>query len=169
MDSKKDIKIKGRLSLGDYTNLNKSYMKTIFKKMIGIVLVSFLVLYGILFYKRYGIVFVGVASFLGTLFVYVAIFVATTFRARKNFKSASLSKYDFTYTINKNGIHVQSERGGRQYFWKDIIEATELNDLHILYISKAQSILIPRRFFNDESQISDFKEMLTENVISKTK
>lgn len=163
MDSKKDIKIKGNLTLEDYSDLNKIYMRNIFKKMIGVIFVSFLVMYGILFYKRYGLVFVGIASLLGSVFVYLSIYIATTIKTKRSFKKNSPNKFHFTYTINKNGIHVQSESGGRQHYWKNVSDSVKYNNVYIFYINKSQSILIPERFFKNSSEHDDFKKLLIAN------
>lgn len=163
MDSKKDIKIKGTLSLTDYSDLNKIYMRNIFKRMVAIVFISFLVMYGILFYKRYGVTFVVIASLLGSVFVYIAIYIATSIKTKRSFKKNSSNKFNYIYTINKNGIHVQSESGGRQYYWKDVTDSLKYNNLYIFYVSRSQSILIPERFFKDPTEHDIFKNFLFAN------
>jgi hypothetical protein len=167
LDSKKEIKIKGKLTMEDYKKLTSYYMGRMSKQMLIVVYLLFLGVYGIIFYKRYGIPFVLIAGVFGTLIVYFALYVATRQRIRKTFKKDTALNNDFVYTVNKKGVHTQSERGGDIYYWNDITEATNHKDLYILNIPKIKTILIPKNFFNDDSEIDVFKKIVANNIKGK--
>ncbi|MDD7793174.1 YcxB family protein [Clostridium sp. 'White wine YQ'] len=167
MDSKKEVKVKGKLTLEDYKKLTSYYMGRLSKQMLIVVYLLFLGVYGIIFYKRYGIPFVLIAGVFGTLVVYLALYIATRQRIKKTFKKDTALNNDFVYTINKKGVHVQSERGGDIYYWKDITEATNHKDLYILNIPKVKTILIPKNFFGDEDETEAFKKIVANNIKGK--
>lgn len=89
------------------------------------------------------------------------------FRAKKNFNSDSLLKYEFHYRINEEGIFCESERGTVQYYWSDVIATYYYKRLFILFVSDNKGLLLPERFFTDKEDVIEFRRIVSENVKRK--
>lgn len=162
MDTKEDIAVKGKLSIDDLKLFNRIHMKNKYVKIMLIVFVAFLVIFGVTFSQEQGgIIDVLVFALCGSLAVWITLLISTKFVVKSAFKSNPLVKYEQTYIINEKEIAMQSERGYSIYKWDDICKVIEYNDTFILYVSKSMAIVIPQRFFTDKSKIVDLKQLIS--------
>jgi hypothetical protein len=128
-----------------------------------------LIISGGFFYKLKEMDFIVVTAFCGALFVEACMLISARFAVDRAYRSDPFLKYQQTYIINEKGIEIKSERGNKIVKWDDFTDMNEYNDMFIFTVSKSNAVVIPRRFFEDENDIIVFKEIVENNVGSKTK
>lgn len=95
------------------------------------------------------------------------LYTVTNRQARKHFYSESFMKLKQSYTVNKDGIILETERSKANFQWSDVISAHELESLFLVYVAKAKAMVIPKRYFETDQDISKFKSFLTTELESK--
>ncbi|MCY7978424.1 YcxB family protein [Bacillus inaquosorum] len=111
----------------------------------------------------YNGIFIAVVSLIFTL-----IFTAFLYlRLRTGYKNSERLKRKRTYTINRQGIQIQSKNYDALFEWNEIKGAAEYRHLFSIKTSSHQLILIPQRFFKFENERHSFRQLVKEHVPAK--
>lgn len=83
-------------------------------------------------------------------------------------KSNKLYKYEQTYRFDAEGIFNKSEVGEAQIKWNDLYKVAETKKVFLLYISRYQAFIIPKKEIKEDKEIQYLKDLLRKSV-SKAK
>lgn len=104
----------------------------------------------------------------GLVFIVPAAFIAFVFRALKRssinaFKDNKLVKQTQRYIMSEEAVLVESDTGYSNIKWEDLYKAEEAKENFLLYLSKQQAYVIPKRYFEGQPQ----QLALMQNLLSK--
>lgn len=100
------------------------------------------------------------------LFIVLIILFSIYSSAKKSFKSI---KGDIKWVFTENGYETVTPIGTSQSNWEGLEEIKETTQDFLLYPQKPIFIVIPKRSFQNEIQMSEFKELVQENLGEKAK
>ncbi|WP_392389068.1 YcxB family protein [Gracilibacillus massiliensis] len=106
--------------------------------------------------------YISISLFASGLFT-ILLYKTIQKRSYREFYSDHLATKEIRYTINSQGINYQSGRSHVYIEWENIIKGYEHNDMFCLYISNMKAILLPKRYFESNDDISSFKKLISEN------
>lgn len=92
---------------------------------------------------------------------------STYLSARTNMASNKSVQEVMHYTFSDHGIAAVAQSSSMHTNWNNILRAHETNNSFLLFISRNQIYIIPRRCFQDVEQIARFKQMLISRLGSK--
>jgi hypothetical protein len=73
------------------------------------------------------------------------------------------------YSLSNNGIDINSPSTSSHTKWSNIFQAKETKENFLLFISRQQIYLIPKRSFQNDQEIDSFRMILKSNLASKAK
>ncbi|MCI1857977.1 MAG: YcxB family protein [Sporolactobacillus sp.] len=102
------------------------------------------------------------------LFILLIIGAITIdFKARSEYVSNQLIKQEIQYDAN-NDEFIQTRGKSKIYVkWQELYWAFEYKTIFLLYLSKHQSFIIPKRFFANEADIYKFRSLIRESMPKK--
>ena len=169
-----DVKFNIELNFKDYKDFSVSCNK---KRFILSSIIYFLIFYVIIigsgikdgrdfeFMKVMMIftVFIDIVI-IGVIFSleYLVLLLAT----KKNYNTDNLLKEMQSLYISKDGIKSISNSGNINIEWKDIFKATESKNAYFIFISANRSVILPKRYFDNEEITYCFKQIMLNNVDS---
>jgi len=167
----REISFNGKLSYDDYKKYNVYHFK---RRYIAISIILFLA-YCIIFT---GAIFnmlssadrfllIAIISLVLSLFTTTILILIRDKKIKNIYNSSPRMKNESTYKTIFKGILIKSEQGSSLVKWKDIIRAADKNEIVILYISPVQALIIPREYFQNDLDFSDFKDILKEKIKNK--
>lgn len=74
---------------------------------------------------------------------------------------------EITYIFGDDGIHQKRINSNSYYDWDDIRSIYEYRDMYLLYVSKYNAIILPKRFFETENKRDLFKKVVCDNVATQ--
>ncbi|EME73203.1 YcxB family protein [Bacillus sonorensis] len=83
-------------------------------------------------------------------------------RMQIGFRKNERLKRKRTYTINPQGIQIQSKNSDTLFQWHEVTAVTEYKRLFLMKTSSSQLILIPKRYFTFENELHSFRQLVTE-------
>jgi len=92
------------------------------------------------------------------------IFVRPYTIARRFVQSRSTGSKGDLYTFSESGIEVRSEFSSSHYQWEAIRAAKQTSSLFILSTNRSAAIILPKRCFSSEEQLSVLRQMLVRQV-----
>ncbi|WP_416147820.1 YcxB family protein [Salipaludibacillus sp. HK11] len=167
MSNMEKVSIKGTLSYKDFKQHNFHHQKNI---LIGFFLFALLLVFSMLITS----VFSGSPSLVLLISLVIAAIVAgittlilillITFRIRKEFKSDQMIKNELRYIYSDEGINQQIKKSNVYIEWADILKAYEHKEMFRVYISKNKVLVMPKRFFGSQKDITLFKALVNKHV-----
>ncbi len=104
-----------------------------------------------------GILMTVISLILTLLFIGV-YYIRLTAGYRKNERI----KQKRNYTINPQGIQIQSKNSYTLFEWHEVTAVAEYKRLFYIKTSSGQLILIPKRFFAFDQELHSFRQLVTE-------
>jgi signal transduction histidine kinase len=156
-----------------------SFARTISKPLNKILLiissliaVFYLVLISLVFFISQGdesiILFTLFLSFFIIFFMNLLVaiipFVIFYISTLNNYRKSKLMEKLQCLEINYEEMSMHSLSGNFSIKWNDIYRVQELKPCFLIFISPYKSILLPRRCFNNEAQLAEFKSILAEKM-----
>ncbi|WP_456275110.1 DUF4870 domain-containing protein [Bacillus sp. AK128] len=154
-----NITFKGTLTFKDFKKYNMFHVR---KAMLSMFILSFLLSFLLLSAFIYEDITLTVLinSFIIGVFGLLFLFSLNHFQTRKLFYSESFLKLQQVYTVNKEGMILETERSKTYYRWSDVTKSYELEEMFLLYVSKAKAMVIPKTYFFTESDIDTFRSFI---------
>jgi hypothetical protein len=84
--------------------------------------------------------------------------------ARRFAQSRSIGSKGDLYTITESGIDVLSEFSSSHYQWDAIRAAKQTSSLFVLSINRSAAIVLPKRCFPSQEQLSVFRQILIRQI-----
>ncbi|HEY9062307.1 MAG TPA: YcxB family protein [Pseudobacteroides sp.] len=79
-------------------------------------------------------------------------------------KSNKLFRYEQTYIFDDEGIFNKSEIGEAKIKWKDFYKAAETKKAFIIYVSRYQAFIIPKREIKENQGIQYIRNLLKSSL-----
>lgn len=76
-------------------------------------------------------------------------------------------KQEIRYVANKDGLTQTKGVSKVHYEWDDLISAYEYKDLFRVHVSKFLAIVLPKRFFKNDDDISEFRRLIRASMPEK--
>jgi hypothetical protein len=94
--------------------------------------------------------------------------IGSTYLSAKRNMASNKSVQEIThYTFSEKGIEALAQSWSGHTGWGNVLNAYETKHNFLLFISRNQMYIIPRRCFRDAEQIAAFKQMLVSHMNSK--
>jgi c-di-AMP phosphodiesterase-like protein len=151
---KLDVQV--NLTAEDIYKFQMSYLRKYFTPSL-IILISVAVIYSIT--AAVGLItgerlFSGGVLFFLVILIFVVTVPVTLRRSAQNiYKTNKLLQKTQNYTIDEEGIEVVSENGKGEVKWVELYKAAETKESFLLFISKNQSHIIPKRFLGTSREM----------------
>lgn len=68
------------------------------------------------------------------------------------------------YLFDANGIRIESSVGTSDLNWSAFVSSRETNDSFLLYVTKAQARIIPKRCFADDAEMQRFRDLIRQHI-----
>jgi YcxB-like protein len=85
-------------------------------------------------------------------------------KARKVFRQQKSFQREFSLSWNNDGVRSKDANGEYSTGWSDFIRWKENERLFLLYVSDIQFYMVPKRAFNGEVELRDFRDHLVRSV-----
>ncbi|NQD68452.1 YcxB family protein [Bacillus haikouensis] len=99
------------------------------------------------------------------IFLYAKVIIRV--KATREYKSDQLIKNELIYTFSDTGIHQKRGRSINDIDWNEIAAIKEHHSMFLIYVSRNKAMIIPKRFFESDEEIKQFKKMINKNVTSE--
>ncbi|MFL6209587.1 MAG: YcxB family protein [Pyrinomonadaceae bacterium] len=99
----------------------------------------------------------------------LVLIVNTYITAKRNLASQRSLSQTIHYSFSDNSIDISAPSSSSHIDWSNIYKVHETKHNFLLFIARNQMLVIPRRFFLNNEQISQFKELLRLKLPSKLK
>ena len=168
--NQQELQLNIHLTLSDYLRANYWLL---FKKLKTL---FFFILIAVVGYPLF--VFIGVIpknpddSYWGMLIplgVLLLILVGTYFGAKHQMSSHKALNEMQKYSFTDDGIHNESSSTSGFQKWENIIEGHETSSHFLLFYSLNQLYIIPKKCFEKDYHIAEFKELLNQQLGTKFK
>ncbi|MBC7795957.1 MAG: YcxB family protein [Pyrinomonadaceae bacterium] len=167
MENEKKIEIDVPLTFNDFWRMNLWYLVT--RRIITIVGIVILIAV-IAISLSNGIIKGYNPDYLSAFGLIAFVPFVLCYVAYKNAKNASNAvKGSYRYVFSLEGIEFFSQTASSQILWIDLVKVVESRTDFLLFPQPQISYLIPKRAFESESQINDFREMLRSALGDKAK
>ncbi|WP_353958598.1 YcxB family protein [Sporolactobacillus laevolacticus] len=160
-----DIEFGGTGSFDDYKKL-VFYARR--KSLIIMMTCYFLVLFFIIMTTIPLVWFVSaILSLIATFAVFILAVLLLYFRIKREYASNKSMKQEIRYVANKDGLTQTKGVSKVHYEWDDLISAYEYKDLFRVHVSKFLAIVLPKRFFKNDDDISEFRRLIRASMPEK--
>ena len=85
---------------------------------------------------------------------------------RRVFRQQTSLHLPFRFSWSAEEILSENERGSSNTKWSEIIKWKENNRLFLLYISDVMFLIIPKRAFADQGELSRFRQALDRHAVT---
>lgn len=168
--NQQEIQINVLLTPSDFVRANYWYL---FKKLKWIILLFLVAGVGLPLLVLTGVIVQGTNDnswgFLVPLAVLVLILGGTYFSSKRQTASHKAINENQRYIFSEQGINNESVSSSGFQQWENIREAYETPTGFLLFLSLNQMYLIPKRCFQNEVQVTDFKELVQRQLGTKLK
>lgn len=106
---------------------------------------------------------------LGSLGLMAALAVRIRYKAIRIYRQRRAMQRSIRLEPTDTGLFSKSETGHGITPWSDFLKWKEGNGLFLLYVSDDMFHIVPKRFFNSEDDISEFRKILTTNVSQRSR
>ncbi|GGI11510.1 YcxB family protein [Gottfriedia solisilvae] len=166
MNTNESITFAGKLTFDEFKKYNFYHTKRKLVYSFLVVLIYLTVCFKFIFPQFRLVVLFIVCVILAILITALFRFIIYL-RVRKEFKSDNLIKNEINFVADNEGIHQKVKSSNLCIEWDDIISAFENEDLFRLYISRNKAIVIPKRYFCSEDDVTTFKKLINEKLAIK--
>ncbi len=87
--------------------------------------------------------------------------------ARKQLRTGASLRDPINYTFSAQGIHSKSAFSSGETSWKAFWEVCETKTLFCLYFTSSSALVLPKRFFKDEVELSGWRSLVEEQIAPK--
>ncbi len=151
----------------NYLMVRKKCLRTFL--LLGIIFLSCVFIaflkFGLTFYAV-KIIFISLLSISSFL---ILSLISLYLVVKKTFNSSAIFKQNFSYKLSENEIATSGDSFNTKCAWDIIIKAEETVNYFLLYSSTASAFILPLRCFTDESQITEFRELVRRKLGDKAK
>jgi YcxB-like protein len=97
------------------------------------------------------------------LFLYASYALPYT-AARSSFKNNVAMRNPIHYSFSDGGVKTESATGCSDRLWIGVARVRETREFFLLYLSNTMAFPIPKRAFNGEHEIQEFRALVQRNV-----
>ena len=163
----------GRFTITKQDNIQYNYFR-MKRKLAGLAIMTFILLGLLVTLIRYGqgisVMNAGgiglIAAASGAALMVAFNLISVVVRVNKEYKSGKMSDFAVQYSIDKNGVHVKSERGDTDFTWKMIYLARETRNAIYLIAGEKRAVVIPKSQISSESELNTLRALLTKYVVA---
>lgn len=135
------------------------------RKLFTITSISFFIilfLLNMILFRQMLLSFTMAAVF--ALILWILITIIFPLKVRNEYSSNQLIKQEIQYDVTNDEV-VQTRGKSKTFFqWEDFISAYEHKDMFRVHISKNQAVVLPKRFFKNDDEISDFRRLISTSM-----
>lgn len=164
------IEMDVQLTLNDYLRVNYWFLFKKFKAMLFVLLIACVV------YPLYVLIKAPLGAqnsdywgFAIPWAMLVFLFVSTYLGAKRQFASNKSIHESHHYVFSNDGVQFVSPSSSGFHQWGNFREAIETKNNLLLFLALNQMLIFPKRCFQNDEQIRQFRELLLNHVPSKTK
>ena len=166
------MELEYRLSLQDYQEANQAHLKLqrwlYFLFWIFIVLGFWVLIISFFLGKTIGIDILGAAAFFSLAINYFNPYFSSTlkkYQFSRSWKWLSNLHHPITIDVNEESLKITGINFENRMQWQLYIQAIETKNLFMLYQTKRIFNIIPKRTFNSNKQIEEFRELLCTKIL----
>jgi hypothetical protein len=89
------------------------------------------------------------------------------YKIKREFASNHILKQEIAYDVKPDGITQRRGESRVVYRWNDFRRAYEYKHMFRLSISRAQSVIVPKRFFKQEADVRRFRALIAGAMMSR--
>lgn len=108
-------------------------------------------------------------GFLVPIAVLLILFASVFFGSRRSLASNKMLHEKIRYSFSEGGVQAVALSSSGSQKWETVREAIETRHNFLLFIADRLMYVLPKRCFNDENQISSFKELLRHRLGARAK
>lgn len=90
--------------------------------------------------------------------------VLIPYRARRSFRQRKDLQRETSFAASEDGIHLQGENMQGTKPWSDYLKWKEGKRTFLVYLSDNMFHVVPKRFFDPESEVAGFRALLEQKV-----
>lgn len=162
------IEISGKLSADDYVRAQYLHIRPrLAFKVVGALLIA-------AFVWTVWISFTGGSSDLpswpgfvvvaASIYLLAFFFIYIPWRSRRTYGQQKSLRRESRMKVSESGIQVENEVGQATVPWTDYAKWKENDRLFLLYLSDPVFHLVPKRFFSNVEDVSDFRQLLLTQI-----
>lgn len=166
-----ELKITVQISEKDYFDFNKDHFKTLTKGKLVLYSVAIIFLlawvYAPLIRNNSSLSDLPLSVVLLPfifVFIYLLGYFAAKFRIKRAYKSDALINQPYEVIINENGLVVNAYKSNMNRSWEEIYRYNKTKNGFYIYLSEQKSIIIPKRYFENEHQENSLLQLLNKNI-----
>jgi len=163
----------GRFTITKQDNIQYNYFR-MKRKLAGIAIMTFVILGVLVTLIRYGQGIsvanaggVGLITAAAGAIVMIAFhLISVVVRVNNHYKKGEMSDFSVQYSIDRNGVHVKSDRGDTDFTWKQIYLARETRNAIYLIAGEKRAVVIPKAQIASESELTNLRSLLRKYVVA---
>ena len=161
----------GKFVITRQDNIHYNYFR-IKRKLIGLAIMTFLILALMLALVRYaqGISLLSAllqafaVAVLGTILMVGFSLVSVILRVNTRYRKGEMGDFTVHYIVDKNGVHVKSERGDSEFSWKQIQRAQETQHAIYLIAGESRAVVIPKGQIVNDGELNALRALFRKYV-----
>lgn len=163
----------GRFTITKQDNIQYNYFR-MKRKLGGLAIMTFVILGVLVMLIRYGqgisVMNAGVVGLIaaatGAVLMVAFNLISVQVRVNNHYKKGEMADFSVQYSIDRNGVHVKSERGDTEFTWKMIYLARETKDAIYLIAGEKRAVVIPKAQIASESELETLRSLLRKYVVA---
>jgi len=155
------MELKGTIKPSDYYAAELLHIRP--RKSFGVVGVLLLILGLGVIWKGLSAPEIAVETWIvlgGLILLALELVVYRPYRLTRNFNENKNMQREVKISISDTSIRAENEIGHMDRPWTDFSKWKEGRKVFSLYVSSAQSLTVPKHFFESERDIEEFRELL---------
>lgn len=169
---KNEVKANFKLEFKDYKDFNIHHSR---KHFYGAAILYFVLFIITMLFKIFSsgmdaqllkkilIVVVPTGILLASL-ILLTFYFLIAFHSKKVFKSQRRLQEEQNYIINDDGISLINKSSNNNIGWENIFKVTESKNSIFIYLGNVNSMIIPKRAFNSNDDITILKDIIKRNL-----
>lgn len=154
-----------KLEKSDFMKFNLYFAK---KSLILLPFIMFIISYAIINeLGLLGLLELTISLIIGFIIAPIFFIISLYIFVNKYFKSYSLASMQVETTIDGNGITHKSELGNTILPFDKIYKISETKHAFYVFTSNRQAMVLPKRFFNIDSENKEIREIFINNMDKK--
>lgn len=89
------------------------------------------------------------------------------YKVKRSYRQHKSLQREFSFLVSDDGVFGQNEKGQVNVPWTEYLKWKENKKCFLLYLSDSMFQVIPKRFFQSEDAIEEFRKILKARVRSK--
>ncbi|HWQ98295.1 MAG TPA: YcxB family protein [Clostridia bacterium] len=161
----------GKFVITKQDNIQYNYFR-MKRKLGGLAIMTFVILGVLVMLIRYGqgisVMNAGtvglIAAVTGAVLMVAFNLISVQVRVNNHYKKGEMADFSVQYSIDRDGVHVKSERGDTNFTWKMIYLARETKDAIYLIAGEKRAVVIPKAQIASESELETLRSLLRKYV-----